>query len=85
MLILGVVFMSLASKDSRGKNLLTFNKAKIVWAVQGGGGQQFSNAFVTTGAPTLAFSVPGLRPFVLPLTLSNQATPLADQGGDAKG
>ena len=86
MIIIGVVCLALANADKRGHNIESFNRAKIAWAVaDGGGAKQFSNAFVTLGAPSLTFTVPGGSPFVVPMTLSAQATPLADTGGDAKG
>ena len=85
MIIIGVICLALANADSRGHNLASFNKAKIAWAAEGGGAKQFSNAFVTLGAPSLSVAVPSGSPFVVPLTLSSQATPLADKGGDAKG
>jgi hypothetical protein len=85
MIVIGVVCLALASADSRGHNLATFNNAKIAWAAKGGGAQQFSNAFVTSGAPSLSFTVPGGTSFTVPLTSSTQPSALADKGGDAKG
>lgn len=87
MIIIGVVCLALANADNRGHNLATFNKAKIAWAVaDGGGAKQFSNAF-TSGPVSLTFTVPGTpaSSFVVPMTLSSQASTLADQGGDVKG
>ena len=85
MIIIGVVCLSLASADKRGHNLASFNTAKISWAAEGGGAKQFSNAFVTLGAPSLSLAVPAGSPFAVPLTLSSTPTTLADTGGDAKG
>lgn len=85
MIIIGVVCLALANADSRGHHLASFNNAKLAWAAAGGGAKQFSNAFVTLGAPSLSFTVPGGTPFTVPLSLSTTPTPLADKGGDAKG
>ena len=86
MIALGVVSLFAAKADFRGKDLATFNAAKVAWAAEGGGAKQFSNAFALN--PTsLTFTMgTTLAPtsFVLPLALSSQATALADPGGDVK-
>lgn len=89
MIGIGISCLSAAKLDVRGHSIVTYNKARIAWSVtNGGGAQQFSNAFVTGPPPALSISIPAAAPPVVvtvPLVLATQTVPLADTGADAQG